>query len=215
MKANLGYWFRAAVLAVLGVVGKATPGQPPPNAQAAKEAETPRIACVNITKVLREFQWAEQAAARITARRLEYVRRASAVRDDLARVNKEFPGVARFAVRTDPMRTAGNLHKEVLAIDNAANKELTQLRDATVVDVYSRIRCVIEAVARERGLETVLAFPGAATPEDVGLPPVAQVMLQAPALMPFYVRPELDLTAAVIDRLNTRYPPDKEDKPAK
>jgi hypothetical protein len=31
-------------------------------------------------------------------------------------------------------------------------------------------------------------------------------MLQTPALMPFYLKPEFDLTAEVVERLNKKYP---------
>jgi hypothetical protein len=40
-------------------------------------------------------------------------------------------------------------------------------------------------------------------------------MLQTPALIPYYLKPELDLTDDVIERLNKKYPPEKEEKAAK
>jgi hypothetical protein len=61
--------------------------------------------------------------------------------------------------------------------------------------------------AKDRGLDVVEAFPAAPTPDEKRTPQVAQLMLQTPALVPFYLKPELDVTDEIIERLNKKYPP--------
>jgi len=93
----------------------------------------------------------------------------------------------------------------------AAGTELlaVEMIDRTIVDVYQRIQSTIDEIARERGLDLVLVYPDASNMGDDGKPAIAQLKLQTPALMPFYVRKELDQTDDVIERLNKNHPPEK------
>ena len=64
-------------------------------------------------------------------------------------------------------------------------------------------------------MDVVEAFPSAAMQKEERSPKVAQLTLQSAALIPLYLNPDLDFTEEVVTRLNRRFPPEQEKKPAK
>jgi hypothetical protein len=97
------------------------------------------------------------------------------------------------------------INREIEDIDRKAQAELTQLSNDTIVRVYQEIKGVIADIAKTNNLDMVLAYPAATKPEEENSPQVAQLMLQAPALTPFYHR-GMDITEVVVQTLNARYP---------
>jgi Skp family chaperone for outer membrane proteins len=170
---------KALVLVGIGVaIGVAMPGAQTSNAQEVKKVELPRIGFVNVAKVLRDYKWANAESGRISELRAEYVRSVGMNRSDTESNRRD------------------------------AESKLSELGNKEIVAVYEHIRDVIAAIAKERGFDLVLGFPAALRPEDEKSPQAAQLMLQSPALMPFYLKPELDFTEEVIERLNKKYPPE-------
>jgi hypothetical protein len=82
------------------------------------------------------------------------------------------------------------------------------LSNDTIVRVYQEIKSVIFDIAKTNNLDMVLCYPAATKPEDENSPQVAQLMLQTPALIPFY-HSGMDITKYVVDTLNARYPSQK------
>ncbi|WP_020473501.1 OmpH family outer membrane protein [Zavarzinella formosa] len=167
-----------------------------------------RIVIVNIAKVLRDYEKANFQGAEITRRRQEYVSQVNILREQLAVVQKEFNLAAVPDEKKKLQEKALNIQRKVEDIDREAQVELTKVSNDTIVRVYQEIKGVIADIATTNSLDMVLCYPAASKPEDEASPQVAQLMLQTPAMIPFYHK-GMDITEVVIKTLNGRYPPPK------
>ncbi len=100
------------------------------------------------------------------------------------------------------------VQRKIDDVDRQAQRELTALSNETIVRVYQEIKGVIYDIAKTNNLDMVLCYPAASKPEDENSPQVAQLMLQTPALIPFYHH-GMDITEVVTKTLNARYPSEK------
>jgi Skp family chaperone for outer membrane proteins len=202
-------WFKATGLLGVGIlVGWAVPGQEASGAKEKKKIPPPRVGYFNVAKVLRDAQWANQEGAKITRRREEFKGKVGEKREAAAKLRKDLEATSAADTRQALKGKIETLEAEIQRIDAEAQKELTDASNAVITRVYDQFKTVAQEVAEEHGLDVIQAFPAASRPEDEKHPQVAQLMLQTPALIPFYLRPEWDVTQDVIDRLNKKYPKD-------
>jgi len=180
--------------------------QAPTPAAAPTPTVRSKVGLVNIAKVLREFAKANERGEDIALRRRSYLEQVGKVRLDMNEINK------KLAQSADP-KEKESLQQSILAktrtiedIDRTAQKELTDLSNGTITQVYSEIKQVVGAVAVNYSLEMILCYPDATTAEEARSPTVAQLKLQTPALMPFYHSPSMDYTEVVIRTLNSNFP---------
>lgn len=165
-----------------------------------------RIVIVNIAKVLRDYEKANFQGAEITRRRQDYVSQVNILREQLAVVQKEFNLAQVPEEKKKLQEKALAIQRKVEDIDREAQVELTKVSNDTIVRVYQEIKGVIADIATTNSLDMVLCYPAASKPEDEASPQVAQLMLQTPAMIPFYHK-GMDITEVVIKTLNGRYPP--------
>jgi Skp family chaperone for outer membrane proteins len=205
---------RLAALATVGTAlafAQATNAQPPtgnpapPTGGASPPPASQRICIVNIAKVLRDYNKANFKGADITRRRQAYVTQVQALRDQLAAVNADFQKAANPDQKKALQEKALGIQRKIEDIDRTAQAELTQLSNDTIVQVYQEIKGVITDIAKTNNLSMVLAYPAATKEAEENSPQVAQLMLQTPALIPFYHR-GMDITDVVVQTLNARYP---------
>ena len=198
-------------LAALATVGTALAIAPPANAQpaapagGAAPAPAQRICIVNIAKVLRDYNKANFKGAEITRKRQAYVTQVQALRDQLAAVNAEFQKATNPDLKKQLQEKALGIQRKIEDIDRTAQAELTQLSNETIVQVYQEIKGVITDIAKTNNLSMVMAYPAATKESEENSPQVAQLMLQTPALIPFYHR-GMDITDVVVQTLNARHP---------
>jgi Skp family chaperone for outer membrane proteins len=159
-------------------------------------------------KVLKEYDKANFKGAEITKKRQAYVSLVNGKREKLAEINKMYNSSTNPEQKKALQEQALAVQREVEDIDRKAQTELTQLSNDTIVQVYQEIKGVIADIAKTNNLDMVLAYPAATKPEEENSPQVAQLMLQAPALTPFYHR-GMDITDVVVQTLNARYPSPK------
>jgi Skp family chaperone for outer membrane proteins len=164
-----------------------------------------RIVIVNIAKVLRDYNKANFKGAEITKKREAYVKRVQALQDQIALINADFAKATNPDVKKQLQEKALGFQRQVEDIDREAKRELTQLSNDTIVQVYQEIKGVILDIAKANSLDMVLCYPAATRPEDENSPQVAQLMLQTPALIPFY-HSGMDITKVVVETLNARFP---------
>jgi Skp family chaperone for outer membrane proteins len=175
---------------------KAPPAPPPP----------PRIAYVNIAKVLRQYEKANEDGAKLTRKREQFVVEIKPIQEEIAQIQRNIQ-TTNDAEEKDALRKrAVELQRKAEDIDQRAKKILTEITDRTIVEVYQNIKTIIEEIAVERGLDVVEMYPDASTPDEDKKPNVAQIKLQTPALTPIFVRKELLITDEVVKRLNQKYP---------
>jgi len=164
-----------------------------------------RIVIVNIAKVLRDYNKANFLGAEITKKREAYVKRVQAYRDQIADVNKRFAASQDPQMKKQLQEEALGIQRKIEDVDREAQRELTGLSNDTIVRVYQEIKGVIFDIAKTNNLDMVLCYPAASKPEDENSPQVAQLMLQTPALIPFYHH-GMDITEVVVKTLNARAP---------
>jgi Skp family chaperone for outer membrane proteins len=197
-------------LAALATVGAAVGFVPAATAQGtggAAPATQPsqRICIVNIAKVLRDYNKANFQGQQITEKRQAYVVQVNGLREKLVEINKQHQQSQVPEQKKQLAEQALGLQRQVEDIDRKAQAELTQLSNTTIVAVYQEIKTVIKEIAEANGLAMVLCYPAASKPEDESSPQVAQLMLQTPAMIPFYHR-GMDITEVVVKTLNARNP---------
>lgn len=203
-------------LAALATVGTALALAPAAVAQApmggtpapAPSPPPQRIVIVNIAKVLRDYDKANFKGYEITQKRQAYVSRVNGKREAMNVLNKEYALATDPAKKKELQEKALGVQREIEDIDRQAQAELTQLSNDTIVQVYGEIKSVITDIAKVNNLSMVLCYPAASKPADENSPQVAQLMLQTPALIPFY-HDRMDITDVVIKTLNARYPSQK------
>jgi Skp family chaperone for outer membrane proteins len=202
---------RLAAVATVGVALALTPAalaQPPMGGGTSAPATQPRpqrIVIVNIAKVLRDYNKANFLGAEITKKREAYVKRVQAYRDQIAEVNKRFSAASDPQMKKQLQEEALGIQRKIEDVDREAQRELTSLSNDTIVRVYQEIKGVIFDIAKTNNLDMVLCYPAASKAEDENSPQVAQLMLQTPALIPFYHH-GMDITEVVIKTLNARAP---------
>jgi Skp family chaperone for outer membrane proteins len=197
---------RLAALATVGAALAFTPAvnaDPPAGSPPAPRAQ--RICIVNIAKVLREYDKANFQGSEITKKRQGYVTQVTALREKMAALQKDFQMSTIPDQKKKFQEDALAVQRQIEDIDRTAQAELTQLSNDTIVRVYQEIKGVINDIAKTNNLDMVLAYPAASKPEEENSPQVAQLMLQTPALIPFYHR-GMDITDVVVQTLNARYP---------
>lgn len=210
MKRTLKVWMALSAIAGFGIFGSQAEAQgPAPGAanppSASPQPSRPRIALVNIAKVLREFNKANADGQTITKKRQEYVDKVKPLRDKLAALSKSMQTTPNLTEKERLQKEAVAVNRMIEDLDQEAQRVLGELTDKTIVDVYQSIKTTINDIAVANNLDLVMCYPDASSPEDEKKPALAQIKLQTPALIPFYHR-GMDITDVVVVTLNRRHP---------
>jgi len=179
----------------------------PRSVDAAKEPEkatSPRMAFVNLAKVLREYQKANNDGKKINEKRQEYINKVKPLRDSLAAKSQLIQQTSDTREKALLQMEANALQRETADLEAEGQRALGELSERVIVEVYAQIRAAISSIAKERGLDVVECYPDSSTPEDEKKAAVAQLKLQTPALIPFYLNKDYDLTEEVIKTLNKK-----------
>src|SRR5206468_2114956 len=75
------------------------------------------------------------------------------------------------------------------------------------VQLYKEIETTVASIARSYDLELVLMYPDATTDAEAASPANVFKRLSAPAALPIYLSPSIDITDAVVKTLNVQFPP--------
>lgn len=198
-------------LAAITTVGAAIAFSPVAEAQGPAPAANPpaqpraqRIVIVNIAKVLKDYKKANFRGAEITLKREAYVKSVQLKKDQIGAINADFMKAADPVAKKALQEKALGVQREIEDIDREAQRILTQLSNDTIVQVYQEIKGVIFDIAKTNNLDMVMCYPAASNEKDENSPQVAQLMLQTPALIPFY-HSQMDITEVVVKTLNARY----------
>jgi len=192
-------WYGAMVSAQ----APATAPQPAP--QPTTQTMRPRIALVNIAKVLREFKKATADGEILNKKRQSYFEQIKPFRDALALKSRAIQQTVNPDEKARLQKEALDTQRQIEDIERDAQKTLGEMTDRTIVDIYRNIQQIIKLIADANNLDLVMCYPDASKPEDEEKPAVAQLKLQTPALIPFYHR-GMDITQVVVDTLNRRFP---------
>jgi len=206
---------KALLLVGFGIaIGVAMPGAQPSTAKELKKNDPTRIGYFNVPKTISEFQWAKQEADQLNKIRSGYVDRVNTERQTLANLNEQFKQAGDPQLQSALKEQAIRVQLGIEAIEKESTARITEITNKLLPLIYERFREITSAIAKEQGLDVVEGYPATFKPEDEKSPAIAQLMLQTPALIPFYLNPDLDYTNEIIERLNTKYPPGKKRHPS-
>jgi|GEM_PF-3630883 len=198
-----------AAMAVLGAGFVAASLFAPHNGRLVADQPTKRtaskIGLVNIADVLKQSDSANKRGAEISARRKQYFDRVTELRTEMNALSTKTVETTDNAEKVAMQKRATRIQRQIEDLDRDAQTKLSEVSNTVIVEVYTEIRDIITEIAVRNDLDLVLIYPASKEMSPV----LATLMLQTPAAMPIYNRPELDLTAEVVLRINQKYPADK------
>ena len=167
---------------------------------------SPRIAVVNVATVSEKYQKTTDLEAQFDALRRRLGQERDAMKDKLDRANRSLqeelkPNTEEYRQRK---RDIAIMEAELQwFIDNEGQKVEKGLAES-LRNIFDDIQAAVREVAEEQGIEIVLAadrLPG----ESPDSPAQTRQMILLQKVL--YWKPEVDLTEAVIARLNKNYKP--------
>jgi len=171
-----------------------------------------KIGFFNIAKVMRNYDRAKTAVARLNDRRVRMSANLLGLRGmytelQVAVQNEKLkPVIAANPDHLEQMTTGMVLlARRVEDLDRECNRLLNNQASEVIGELHDEIRGVVVDLAREHGLSAVMAYPDATTPEEANNPMVKEMRLKPPAAHPFYLDPSVDYTDELLERLNARF----------
>jgi Skp family chaperone for outer membrane proteins len=135
-----------------------------------------------------------------------YAQQRKAKQDRIAELQAAAPKEPDTQKREAMATEAKKLTRDIQDLDDEAQRKVTTEQGNIAVQVYKEIEGVVAGIARSYDLELVLVYPDITAPEEANLPQTVFKKLSAPAAMPMYYAPNLDITQAVVDTLNRQFP---------
>jgi Skp family chaperone for outer membrane proteins len=198
-----------AILGVLAALGglawlgtRLTAQQPGAPAAAPRS----KVAVVNINRVIKGYQKANVLGQYLLNLGNYYNQQRKAKQDQLAAKQQEAQKEADATKREALAAQLKQLAREIEDLEAQASRDMQAKQGEIAVQVYKEIEGVVAGVAHANDLELVLIYPDVTAPEEAGLPATVFRKLSAPAALPIYYVPQLDITQAVIDTLNRQFP---------
>ncbi len=167
---------------------------------------TLKVGVVNINKILKGFDKANTLGDQLLTESKAEGDRLLAMRNQLETEAKAVEKIADPALKETKSKELRKRQGDMNEMELDARKRLTEKQSAMASEVNKDIQKVIEACAKSWGLELILSYPDAVTAEELSSPGAAMRRLGAPAAMPIYVHPQLDITDLVVQTLNKWYP---------
>jgi Skp family chaperone for outer membrane proteins len=167
-----------------------------------KPAPQTRLSVVNVTRVLREFKYANVLGDQLILDAEKGDSKARAAQARIAEL-KERIGQERDSGRKEELR------KELKQLESTVNhdqREYTDRQGAIAAEVYQKIRETVAEIAKERKLDLVLGYPGSRGDNEEMTAASFYRNLGASGAVPLYVASEVDLTGEIVKRLNKRFP---------
>ncbi len=168
----------------------------------AAEPPAPRIACVDLVRVLEQSDRAREFEAKFTQERQLALRRNQTFIDEIERLKAE---IEKLPMGTPERLKLQSQHQTLLKEGTEHARNRLQELDAMVADnlrqVYAEMTSVVEALAREGGYDLVLQDQRRAVDGKRR----EEVFAQVAGRVVLFARDGYDLTDAVVKRMNAAY----------
>jgi Skp family chaperone for outer membrane proteins len=201
--------FLAAVAAVPLAIAFAKPvtAQPPAATPPAAAAPASRgVAVFNVPKVMREYQKWAYFAAEVNKERMEKQALLAKKDNELLELKNQLQKETVKAKQDELAAQMTALQRQLEDAGKMARKEIDEKSMTHLRTLMGELKTVVDAVAKTNGFDLVLAYPDASTPEELNSPMYLEMKLRQTAAVPFYVSPNIDITAVVIQTLNKNFP---------
>jgi Skp family chaperone for outer membrane proteins len=205
-----------AALVMAFVAGAShSPGGAKPAPAEEKKPDAPNAAVLvlhktavfNMAGVMRDFHQAKYQVWLLNKKKEEISKQLVGWRNEYIQIQKELQQNPNHPQKDELNQGLLDLARKVEDEDRKINKQLNDDASAIISDLYDKMKAVVDRTAEQNGFQIVLAYPDAVTPEEMKNPYIKELKLKPPAAQPFYVSPDVDITARVVKVLNEKHPP--------
>jgi Skp family chaperone for outer membrane proteins len=165
-----------------------------------------RTAVLNINKVLKNFNKAQQLNNLISGMVNQYGQQITEKRDKLVKLQTDLQKTLDPAQKDAIESQMKQLDRDMQDLDLKAKKDISSRQGTIAVEIYKDIEGVIQRVAVANGFDLVMSYPDAMTPEDLYSQPNVVRKLASQAAIPIYYKPHIDISDAVVQTLNATFP---------
>jgi Skp family chaperone for outer membrane proteins len=166
-----------------------------------------KTAVFNMAAVTRDFNQAKYQVWLLNNKKTELSKQLIAWRSEYIEIQSELRKNPNHPDKNGMEKKMQDLTRKIEDEDRKINKDLNDAAGVIVSDLYDKMKEVVDKTAEQNGFQIVLAYPDAVTPEEKNNAYIKELKLKPPAAQPFYVAPDVDITARVIKTLNEKYPP--------
>lgn len=165
-----------------------------------------RTAVLNVNKVLKNFNKAQQLNKFISDKVNAYGAQINAKREEVTKLQAEIAKSVDPAQAEQLKKRGVQLEREMQDLDAEARKDISAQQGTIAVGIYRDIEGVIQRVAVANGFDLVMSYPDATTESEMYSQPNVVRKLAAQAAIPLYYKPHIDITDAVVQTLNATFP---------
>jgi Skp family chaperone for outer membrane proteins len=181
---------------------------PPPttNTAAAPTMAGTKVGVVNMNKVLKNFNKAQQLNNHIASQVNAFGQQITAKREQMEKLKAEMAKSVNPTEVENMRKQAVQIEREMQDLDAEARKQISNQQNSIATSIYKDIEGVIQRVAVANGFDIVLSFPDATTDTEMYSQPNVVRKLASQAAIPIYFKPHVDLSDAVVQTLNATFP---------
>jgi len=165
-----------------------------------------RTAVLNINKVLKNFNKAQQLNNLISSKVNAYGQQITAKRDEIAKIQADVAKTVDPNQAEQLKKRGVQLEREMQDLDVEARKEISAQQGTIAVGIYKDIEGVVQRVAVANGFDLVMSYPDATVDSEMYTQANVVRKLASQAAIPLYYKPHIDITDAVIQTLNATFP---------
>jgi Skp family chaperone for outer membrane proteins len=172
----------------------------------AKPAAGAKIALFNMDAVLLKFDKARYHSHLYHLRRNELVAPLQKKREELVSLQKDISEETDLKKREKQVSEYQAIQQKYADEEAELSKKLNDEISKYVSEIHDDVESVVKRIATAEGLVLVLAYPDAVSEEEKRNSYLKEVKLKPAAAQPFFVAKEMDITAAIIKKLNADHP---------
>lgn len=183
-----------------------TGGNTPAATQTAPAVVPTRTAVLNINKVLKNFNKAQQLNTMISNKVNAYGAQINERREKLVKLQGDMQKVVDPAQKEAIEQQARVLDREMQDIDAQAKKDISNQQGTIAVAIYKDIEGVIQRVAVANNFDLVMSYPDAIGDGEMYSVQNVVRKLASQAAIPMYYKGHIDISDAVVQTLNLQFP---------
>ncbi|MDY3562484.1 OmpH family outer membrane protein [Gemmata sp. JC673] len=195
-----------AILGAVVVSGASTSSHAKP-ADETKPDAGQKSAVFNMASVMWEFNQAKYQVWVLNQRRSERLMPLQALRAEHAKLETTLREKLNQPKDSELTKQVQELARQIEDKSRELDKQTHDDASVIINDLYDMIKAAVDSTAKKNGFQIVFAYPDASTAAELKSPYIKELKLKPPAAQPFYVAPEADITARVIEVLNEKHPP--------
>ena len=214
---NRRYTFATVTVAAMAVAfvsgASVTPTGATPVGEKKPDAAKPAVvvghktAVFNMAAVMRDFHQAKFRVWLLNDKKTKMSKPLVALRGEYTSHQQDLLQAPAHPEKEAKSKRMLELARKIEDEERGINKQLNDDASAAIAGLHDMIKAAVSRAAERDGFQLVLAYPDAVTPEEMNSLHIKQLKLQPPAAQPFYVAPEIDITARVVEALNEKHPP--------